>query len=154
MPTPASAGSQRAALVDRDVFDRRLGKLDELMRDLRALARADRATFLSDRGLQAQAERWLQLAAECALDLAHHLIAERGWKTPTTDREAFEILRAERVLDARLAERMQGWAGLRNVLTHLYLEVDHTRLHEILVGELDDLESYAAALSRAGRESD
>jgi uncharacterized protein YutE (UPF0331/DUF86 family) len=141
-------------LVDREVFDRRLGKLEELLRDLRGLARVERAAFLSDRGLQAQAERWLQLAAECALDLAHHLIAERGWKTPTTYREAFEVLRAERVLDARLAERMQGWAGLRNVLTHLYLEVDHARLHEVLRGELDDLERYAAALSRAAREAD
>jgi uncharacterized protein YutE (UPF0331/DUF86 family) len=139
-------------LVDREVFDRRLGKLEELLRDLRALARTERATFLSDRGLQAQAERWLYLASECAIDLAHHLIAERGWKTPATYREAFEVLGAERVLDARLAERMQGWAGLRNVLAHLYLAVDHARLHEILTCELDELERYAAALSRAARE--
>lgn len=151
---PARGGLQRDALVDREVFDRRLGKLEELLRDLRALARGDRATFLADRGLQAQAERWLHLAAECALDLAHHLIAERGWKTPTTYREVFEVLRAERVLDARLSERMQAWAGLRNVLTHLYLEVDHARLYEILRGELDDLESYAAALSRAARDGE
>jgi uncharacterized protein YutE (UPF0331/DUF86 family) len=95
-------------LVDREVFDRRLGKLEELLRDLRRLSASDRTLFLTDRGLQAQAERWLQLAAECALDLAHHLIADRGWKTPATYREAFEILRAEGVLDTRLSEQMQG----------------------------------------------
>ena len=81
-------------MVDREVFDRRLAKLEELLRDLRTLARTERAAFLTDRGQKAQAERWLQLAAECTLDLAHHLIAERGWKTPTTYRETFEILRA------------------------------------------------------------
>ena len=59
------------------------------------------------------------------------------------------ILRAEGVLDASLADSMQGWAGLRNVLTHLYLEVDHARIHEILRSELGQLERYAAALSRA-----
>jgi len=141
-------------MVDREVFDRRLAKLEELLRDLRALARTERATFLADRGRKAQAERWLQLAAECALDLAHHLIAERGWKTPTTYREAFEILRGEGVLDAGLAEQMQSWAGLRNILTHLYLEVDHVRLYEILTGELGQLESYASALSRILRSGD
>lgn len=135
-------------MVDREVFDRRVGKLEELLRDLRRLAATDRATFLSDRGLQAQAERWLQLAAECALDLAHHLIADRGWKTPGTYREAFEILRAEGVLDAELADQMQGWAGLRNVLTHVYLDVDHTRLHEILTRELGQLQLYATTLHR------
>jgi uncharacterized protein YutE (UPF0331/DUF86 family) len=136
-------------LVDREVFDQRLAKLEELLRDLRLLARHDREHFLADRGLQAQAERWLQLCAECALDLAHHLIAERGWKTPATYREAFEILRSEGVLDAELAEQMQGWAGLRNVLAHLYLEVDHARLYAILRDDLDQLERYARALARA-----
>jgi uncharacterized protein YutE (UPF0331/DUF86 family) len=136
-------------LVDREVFDLRLAKLEALLRDLRSLAGRDRASFLADRGLQAQAERWLQLAAECTLDLAHHLIADRGWKTPATYREAFEVLCAEGVLDTSLAEQLQGWAGLRNVLTHLYLEVDHARLYEILRGELDQLERYAKALARA-----
>ena len=63
--------------------------------------------------------------------------------------EAFEFLRAEGVLDASLADAMQGWAGLRNLLTHLYLEVDHARIHEILCGEHDELERYATSLARA-----
>jgi uncharacterized protein YutE (UPF0331/DUF86 family) len=136
-------------LVDPEVFDRRLAKLEELLRDLRALARVDRERFLADRGVQAQAERWLQLAAECALDLAHHLIASRGWAVPSTYREAFQILEREGVLTPALCVRMQGWAGLRNVLTHLYMEVNHRRLFDVLVRGLDSLEDFAAAIARA-----
>lgn len=139
-------------MVDREVFDLRLSKLEELLRDLRRLAEVDRARFLADRGLKAQAERWLQLAAECTLDLAHHLIADRGWKTPSSYREAFEVLHAEGVLGSALAEEMQGWAGLCNVLTHLYLDVDHARLYDILRGELDTLEVYARSLAQAVSE--
>ena len=135
-------------MVDRDVFDRRLAKLEALLRDLRALARVERERFLVDRGLQAQAERWLQLAAECALDLAHHLIASRGWPVPSTYREAFQILQREGVLTDALSLHMQGWAGLRNILTHVYLEIDHRRLYEVLTGELASLEHYAAAIAR------
>jgi uncharacterized protein YutE (UPF0331/DUF86 family) len=43
---------------------------------------------------------------------------------------------------------MAGWAGLRNIIVHLYLDVDHVRLHEVLVNELDDLLEFAAALAR------
>ena len=136
-------------MVDPDVFDRRLAKLEALLRDLRELARVERERFLADRGLQAQAERWLQLAAECTLDLAHHLIASRGWNVPSTYREAFQILEREGVLTGDLCLRMQGWAGLRNVLTHLYLEVDHRRLYEVLVQDLASLEHFAAAIARA-----
>ena len=149
MPANAALGFRRVSLVDREVFDRRLARLELLVRDLRRLAPVGLKEFLADRGLQAQAERWLQLAAEAALDLAHHLIADRGWRTPATYREAFQILREEAVLSEDLARKMEGWAGLRNVLVHLYLDVDQERLHEVLGSELSQLEEFAAAISGA-----
>ena len=139
-------------MVDRDTFDRRLAKLEELLGDLRRIApkrSAERDAFLSDRGVQAQAERWLELAAECCIDLAHHLIADRGWRSPRTYRETFEILRDNGVLDTELCVAMQGWAGLRNVLTHLYLDVDHARICDVLERELDQLDRFAVAVARA-----
>lgn len=138
-------------MVDRATLDRRLAKLEELVRRLAKLAVVDRAAFLRDEGLQAQAERWLHLAGECALDLAHHLIAERGWKTPATYREAFEILGQEQVISETLAGQMANWAALRNVLVHLYLDVDHEILREILTRDLDQLRQYAAAIDQAAR---
>ena len=139
-------------MVDRDTFDRRLAKLEELLGDLRRIApkrSAERDAFLGDRGVQAQAERWLQLAAECCIDLAHHLIADRGWRSPRTYRETFEILRDNGVFDTELCVAMQGWAGLRNVLTHLYLDVDHARICDVLERELDQLDRFAVAVARA-----
>lgn len=133
-------------MVDREVFDRRLARLEELLRRLRDLMQVDRDKFLHDAGIQAQAERWTQLAIECTLDLANHAIADRGWKTPETNREAFEILAREGALDDELAKIMAGWAGLRNILVHLYLEVDHSRLYEILQKDLDQLEAFAQQL--------
>lgn len=47
------------------------------------------------------------------------------------------------------AEQLARWAGLRNLLVHLYLDVDHRILHDILKGELDQLRDYAASLVRA-----
>jgi len=138
-------------LVDLDVFERRLARLEDLLKHLRSLAGIERRTFLADDGLKAQAERWLHLAAECCLDLANHLIADRGWKTPTTYREAFQVLVREGVLGGGLAGQMEGWAGLRNVLVHLYLEVDHEILFSILTGDLDQLAAFATAMSRAAR---
>ncbi len=123
-----------------------------MLRRLRRLAGADRERYLADAGLQAQAERWLHLAAESCLDLAHHLIAERGWRTPDTYHDAFVVLREEGVLDEGLAQRMAAWAGLRNVLVHLYLDVDHARLWAILQEDLDDVEAFAAAAARAARQ--
>lgn len=137
-------------MVDREVFGRRLAHLETVLRQLRQLATVEQVRFLAEPGLQAQAERWLQVAAECALDLANHVIADRGWRTPTSNREAFRILREQGVLDEPLAAVMEGWAGLRNILAHLYLEIDHARLYRTLTTELDSLERYAAAMAKLG----
>jgi uncharacterized protein YutE (UPF0331/DUF86 family) len=140
-------------LVDREVFDRRLGRLEQVLRLLRGMAGIERERFLRDAALQAQAERWLYVAAECCLDLAHHLISDRGWKAPTTYREAFSTLESEGVLAHDLSVGMQSWAGLRNVLAHMYLEIDYGLLHDILSRDLGQLEAFAAAVMRVvGRQ--
>ena len=136
-------------MVDPEVFDRRLSKLEQLLKQLRQAAKNDWEAFRANEWQQASVERWLHLAAECTLDLAHHLIADRGWRTPTSYRDSFQILEENGVLSTELARQMEGWAGLRNVLVHLYLDVDRRRLHEILTQDLDQLELYANAVSRA-----
>jgi uncharacterized protein YutE (UPF0331/DUF86 family) len=141
-------------LVDREVFDRRLARLEQLLRQLRSIADRGWEAYRADPQMQAAAERWLQLAAECALDLANHVIADRGFRTPSTYRETFRILHEEGILSEELARKMEAWAGLRNVLVHLYLEVDPRRLFDILSGDLDDLSDFAAALVEACRPED
>jgi uncharacterized protein YutE (UPF0331/DUF86 family) len=81
------------------------------------------------------------------------LIADRGWRTPSTYREAFQVLEEKGVLDSEMTRNMEEWAGLRNVLVHLYLEVDQRILYDILTRDLDQLERYAEALSKAVDET-
>jgi uncharacterized protein YutE (UPF0331/DUF86 family) len=140
-----ATGWRRDDLVDREVFEQRLSRLETLIRDLRGLVGRPIDAFLSDRGLQAQAERWTHLAVEYCLDLANHLIADRGWPTADTYRDAFRTLQLERVIDEDLSTNMAGWAGLRKLLVHLYLDVDHALLFETPGRDLDQLEAFAKA---------
>jgi uncharacterized protein YutE (UPF0331/DUF86 family) len=135
-------------VVEAEIFDRRLERLEQTIADLRGIATMPAKALVADRALQAQAERWTQVAVEASIDLANHLIAARGWTTPATYRDAFRILAQHGVIDDAAAQKMAGWAGLRNIIVHLYLDVDHVRLHEVLVNELDDLLEFAAALAR------
>jgi uncharacterized protein YutE (UPF0331/DUF86 family) len=135
-------------LVDREVLDRRLARVEELLTRLRQLAGVAREEYLREAGLQAQAERWLQLCAESVLDLAAHVIADSGLRTPTTYRESFQILREAGVLEEALAKQMERWAGLRNVLVHLYLDVDQDILFDILQDDLGQVQAFVQAVVR------
>ncbi len=95
------------------------------------------------------AARYLvQACAQACIDLANHVIASSGWRTPADFRDAFTVLEEHGVIDAQLAERMRALAGLRNRLVHIYEEVDDRIVHESLREGLEDLSSYAQAIAR------
>jgi uncharacterized protein YutE (UPF0331/DUF86 family) len=62
--------------------------------------------------------------------------------------DAFRVLAEVGVLDAALAERMVALAGARNLIVHLYAEVDDDRLaRAVRDGGLDDLSAFAATVA-------
>lgn len=89
------------------------------------------------------AERYLHLAVEAALDIANHIIADRGFEAPETYRDAFSILARHQVIPNDLARRLQGWAGFRNVLVHAYLDIDHGLAWDAISHDLPDLRDLA-----------
>jgi uncharacterized protein YutE (UPF0331/DUF86 family) len=107
----------------------------------------DRATFVQRADLHHLAERYLHLACECVLDIAHHVIADQGYRQPTSYRDAMEVLREAGHLDADLSKRLAQWIGLRNVLVHFYVGVDHGRVHDAIRDDLDDLRAFTRAMA-------
>ncbi len=74
----------------------------------------------------------LEVATQCAIDLALDLISRRGLGVPQSYRETFTVLARAGVIDAALATQLQGWAGMRNVLVHMYTTLDLDRVHAAL----------------------
>ncbi|MDK2463176.1 MAG: DUF86 domain-containing protein [Candidatus Korarchaeota archaeon] len=91
------------------------------------------------------AERNLQVAIEALLDIGSHIIAAKGWSLPSTYAEIGEILGRHGVLKGDLAARLSALAGLRNVLVHLYSEVDRERILMFL-DRVDELEELASRM--------
>lgn len=71
-------------------------------------------------------------------------IADAGWEAPETNRSSFEILASRGQVDADLSRRLQGRAGLRNILVHAYLDTDHHLTLDAIRNDLDDLEALAS----------
>lgn len=133
-------------MVDPETVSRRLRELDRRLGLLRGIRGLGRAAFLADEGLQAQAERHLQLAIQSVIDVALHIVAEDAAATPEDYGSTFVILADElRVLDVDLAARLRSAAGLRNLLVHGYLDIDPGQVWSHLE-QLDDLEAFASAV--------
>lgn len=131
-------------MVDSDVVARRLLSLNEALEQLDATGAGDAAKLAREPILRAATERWLQVAVEACIDVAYHVVADRGWTPPDTARAAFLVLATHGIIDPELAERLGAAAGLRNVLVHDYVAVDLELLARAVRQDLDDLRRFGA----------
>ena len=133
-------------MADAQIVTRRLLALNEALTDLERPAARDPHVLTTDRVLRSAVERWLQVAIEACIDLAYHVISERGWPPPESARAAFAMMAQHAVIPPDLAERMARAAGLRNVLVHDYVSVDLRILAQVVSDDLGDLRAFGAAV--------
>ncbi len=125
-------------VVSREVAASRLRRLEQCVKRLSQLAAPSLDDYLKNGDAQIIAERQFQIAAQCLLDLANHIIAEQGLGTPEDAHGILDCLVRAGIVPAELHERTRGLAGFRNILVHDYLAVDHRIVHALLqrVGDL------------------
>jgi uncharacterized protein YutE (UPF0331/DUF86 family) len=104
--------------------------------DLQAL------TAQPDGQAMAAAEHRLVVAAQAVADVAAHIVVSEGLGAPDDYRSAVIMLGSRGVLEPELAERLASAVGLRNVLVHLYVQVDPLRVVEAIEGA-DDFRRFA-----------
>lgn len=110
---------------------------------LRELGEAPLDEFVSTFFLHAAAERGFQVAIQSALDIGAILLSEAGTDTPTEYRDIFPKLTEIGVLPESLATRLVAMAKFRNVLVHLYLEIEVERLYQYIQHNLEDFDEFA-----------
>ena len=131
-------------MTDADVVARKLLRLNEALEELKRPQAREAAALVADPLLRAAVERWVQVAIECCVDIATHVIGAEGWTPPATSRAAFQVLAGHGRIPVDLARRLGAAAGLRNLLVHHYTAIDLTRLAAAVRDDLDDLREFAA----------
>lgn len=134
-------------MVDEHIVEQRLAAIQDRVDRIDQTLPADRATFLTDRTLQEIVSFNLFVGFQEALDLAAHVIADRGLPLPTTAREHFEILANAKLLTPAVAAAMAGCAGLRNLIAHTYGSLDLGRMYDELPLGRDALRGFCAEIA-------
>ena len=93
-------------------------------------------------------ERNFHLAIESALDIGEILISEENFEKPEDYKSVFLILGKNNVIPKDFAENLAPIAGFRNVLVHLYEDVDLKILQRYLSEKLVDLDIFAKHIAK------
>lgn len=76
------------------------------------------------------------------------MIAKEGLDKPTTYRETFEILGQAGLISEDLAEELSDVAGFRNVLVHIYWQIDLDQVYGVLQNDLKTLKFFLQEVKR------
>jgi uncharacterized protein YutE (UPF0331/DUF86 family) len=129
-------------------MQKRLDKLREYLALLREIGKNAKDDYVNNPLIHGTGERYLHLAAECALDIGNHIVSDQGLGSPGSYREIFFLLGEASVLTPELTNKMQELAGLRNILVHDYSRIDHAITYDVIQNELSWLESYIEAVEK------
>lgn len=131
-------------MVDAERIGSRLDRLERLIELLDEVRAGGEKVYLADERLRAMTERWLQLAIQACIDIGAQLVSELSVEPPSDYAGVFRSLAAGGHIDRELGESLAAAAGQRNVLVHMYLDIDDRAVFAAL-DRLDDLRRFAAA---------
>lgn len=125
---------------------RKLVYLEQVLEELKSYQTLTEEEFFANKVHLPAVERQLQIAIESVIDCSRMFVTLKGWRRVRSEEDAFLILVQHGVLDAKLSERLLEAKKFRNVLVHLYAEVDPQRVYRHLQNDLKDLVDFARSL--------
>lgn len=134
--------------LDPEVVDARLRSMEPLLARLGQLRDVTGSRLADDLDLRLVVERILTLLVDTAVSVNSHVVTASGRPAPADYRSTFPAAADLGLLTPELARRMAPSAGLRNLLTHRYGEIDHQRVADAVPGAVDDYTEYVAQVSR------
>lgn len=132
----------------------KLERLQGYVRILNTYKKCSIQDINEDFTLSGAIERYLEVSLECVLDIGEMVISKGGFRKPETYKEIIEILGEEGILPDEFAERFAEAAKLRNILVHMYVEIDIEMIYEILQNNLDDFNDFARYIARYIEKAD
>jgi uncharacterized protein YutE (UPF0331/DUF86 family) len=133
-------------LVDPDRAAARLERLRDLIERLDRVRSAGEDAYLADPDSRAMSERRLELAVQICIDLGTQLVMETSARAPENYADVFRSMAEAGLLSGELADRMGDAARQRNLLVHLYMDIDDRKVFSSLES-LDDLREFARVVA-------
>ena len=118
--------------------------LDDYVANLKQLASVPKEDLLGDFTRVGAMRYYLHVAVQCCLDIANHLIAAKGLRSPLDYADAFVVLGEAGIVPQEFVPTLQQMARIRNRLVHLYWSVDDETLYHILTTEQGDFDRIKA----------
>ena len=133
-------------MVDDTLILRKLSELDEYYKQIAEYKKITVAQYSGDWKVQRIIERTLQMMIETCVDIAGHIISDKGYRIPKSYSDTFLVLKENDILSDGLFSSVEKMAKFRNIVVHHYDKVDAEIVVGILKKDLKDLTGFRDAI--------
>lgn len=133
-------------MVDRALVLRKISELEIYQKQMKEFSDIALEAYKANWKTQRIVEMTLQMMIETCVDIANHIVSDRGMRSPTSYADTFKVLFENNVIDSGLLIIMGKMAKFRNVVVHQYEEVDSEIVIIILKKHLGDFDTFKDAV--------
>jgi len=133
--------------IEPEVIMAKLEFMNRYLDRLEEFSNISLTDYLESLNTQSLVERFLQLIAETGNDTNRHILKGLGRQQPKQNRDTPIAIAQTGVIDHDLASRLSRSIGLRNVIVHLYDEIDPTVVHGAIQKTLRDYSMYQVQIT-------
>jgi len=134
--------------LNLDLIRDRFHDIEQSVQRLEHIQALPLDTFLADQDALDVACYRLLVAIEAALQICFHVSAQQLRRVPDEYAECFAILGEADILPPDLSHNLQQMARFRNLLVHLYWQIDYRRVYQIIQERLGDLRAFVRAIGQ------
>jgi uncharacterized protein YutE (UPF0331/DUF86 family) len=117
-------------VLRRDVIDKRLKELDEILQELAKYTGISPESLKRDLSLRWIIERGLIAGASVILEISDHILSSQFGVYAETYEESLKMLFDRGVISEDLYRLIKGLGGFRNILVHSYVDIDSGQVFE------------------------
>ena len=117
--------------------------LEEKIKALQDKSITEEGLKKEDSDIRAATERRLQVAIECCIDIARHIIAGENLGVVEHNKDAVLLLGKKEIIPKKLALLIAEATDMRNVLVHGYQKITYQEISSALKENLQDLKEFA-----------
>lgn len=132
----------------KEIISRKLRQMKKYVDFLKSYKTIDKEKLQENYELKSAIERNLELALESMLDVGEVIISKEGFEKPEDYKGVILTLGKEGVLSKEFAEKLAPAASLRNILVHMYAEVDVDKICKFLREKLGDFDDFAKQIAK------
>lgn len=145
--------------INKDKIDLYLKNLVNSVEKLKKIKErfVDLEEFMAKEDDRALVEHYLRLAFEAVIDICRHIVAAKQFRLQGENSTSFiDTCGREGVIPSDFARHIRGMAGMRNVLVHLYwnMNIDYKMLYDVLDQRLDNFAQFARYIVEFIEEED